>query len=884
MTHRARVWHDAAMPALRLLVPALLLPVLATACAWIPRSDLDAARMKIDDDPVGALGFELLDSPAPGVLSACALPAQPVVRVAFGDAFAGRGVTLEAQLDSADDATPIDNFDLPDVPSPTLEVPIPVPVGACPSGCSTVTLIARATDAEGNLLEQSLVAPLEVLPFSSTVSAVQLGETDALAVQTTPATAVPPDALPLDQNGTVRFQLTAPGGTALADLAPVVEACTELTCSPLPTSPDPQSPPGATPGDLGGFSADLTGLPACDTVLPPTVTLQVRLTSTAFTPEGGCLDTTLDLGLPEARYVQRDCDGDQQEAMAWGGPDCDDQQVTVFLDEGAPELLCDQLDNNCDGDVDVLGPFYTDGDNDGWGDELVVNVTCADPPDPDEFALVDGDCDDTEAAVHPGLLEVPCDTLDNDCDPMTLDDDQQFVWFDDSDGDSFGDPMVTQLTSCPALLVGDFVTNGDDCAPLDATEPQTYGLDVDTDQLGDPADTVLTCADESDAAGRVPNIDDCDDTEASIGAPDRWFPDADGDGLGTPGVGTESCTPIADHATNDWDCDDGFGYPDQASGALILADGQEFSASTFDWDDADTYDTVEICPSPAGAVAIPTTTLSGMVVIASPTAARMPVLPDGGVTSSHLFTIDDGTVTLLRLDVQGQETRTGDGGCFDVRNDGSLVLIDTQVTGCSATGIGGAVYVEDASLDVLDGSTLHGNSAGRGGAIGCVDGEATVEDSTLAGNHASTEGGAAFASACSLSIVSSTLDDNTAIERGGAVALQASAGAQIQDVLARRNTAPAGSAFTTGSLNAMPLLGGPPLALTEVEIVSHPTGSTSTVFVDADLSRTTPDLTYTDVTIPIQTDDFDVAFENGASVFLIGTSGSCSQATGGCSP
>lgn len=49
-------------------------------------------------------------------------------------------------------------------------------------------------------------------------------------------------------------------------------------------------------------------------------------------------------------------------------------------------------------------------------------VDCEDA-DNDGFTTCDGDCDDTVAAINPGVDEVPYNGIDDDCNPATLDDD-----------------------------------------------------------------------------------------------------------------------------------------------------------------------------------------------------------------------------------------------------------------------------------------------------------------------------------------------------------------------------------------------------------------------------------------------------------------------------
>jgi hypothetical protein len=845
-----------------------LLALVLGACAWIPAAELDAALESIE--PRGALGFELLDGPTPSVLSACALPAAPTVRLAFADAMAGRSVTIEVQLDSQSNAVPVDSFDLPDTPSPTLTVAIPVPVDACPDGCTTATLVARALDGY-DVLEERIEADLAVQPLTAGLSDVQLADQPPSAADPTDPTAAPASALDVDQWGTLSFTLATSGDEAVPDLAPVVQACAADTCEDLVTTAVPDTP--------GRFEADLTGLAdSCDAVVPALTTLQVRLEAAAFTPEAGCRDLTLETGVPEARFVVRDCDGDEQDATGWGGTDCDDQEALAFFDP-APETLCDGIDNNCNGDVDEVGPFYFDGDDDGWGTYELQGFDCNTLPAVD-YSLNDSDCQDNDPNIHPGRPELPCDTLDNDCDVATLDDAQSQTWYGDTDLDGYGDPAESFQTSCPDLLAVPVAATNDDCAPTDASEPREYALDGDGDGFGEPGTGIPTCAGEPAAMGRVPNEDDCDDSDDSVLAAQRWYVDGDGDGLGTPGVGILSCDPVQHYAPTDWDCADVVGlYPTQAASGLILDGGVEADPTAFDWSSA--TGTLEICPPASGPLPIPSSTLSQDVTIRSGTAGRVPVR--SADANTHLFTIDGADVVLDGLSIEGNGLVPGDGGCLRVTNNGELRVENSRLSGCSSTGDGGAIHVDGSTLDVTAESELVANDALNGGAIGGRDCDLTVEDARIADNAASVHGGGVFVDACLMSIVSSEIDDNEAL-LGGGVGVQSSGGALLSDVLMRRNAAPDGSALTTGSDGASTLLGAPPLALVGVTIETAVPGGESTIFVDDATPAPATDLSYEDLVIALQNDTADVGFEGGSGVGLIGSTGSCSQSAGGCSP
>jgi hypothetical protein len=103
--------------------------------------------------------------------------------------------------------------------------------------------------------------------------------------------------------------------------------------------------------------------------------------------------------------------------------DCDDGDRDVFPNSVE---LCDSVDNDCDQliddgddsvDVSTGSLFFLDGDGDGYGDATSGVLSCALSSD-----RVDDntDCDDGNADIHPDGIEV-CDSVDNDCDGLTDD-------------------------------------------------------------------------------------------------------------------------------------------------------------------------------------------------------------------------------------------------------------------------------------------------------------------------------------------------------------------------------------------------------------------------------------------------------------------------------
>jgi hypothetical protein len=218
--------------------------------------------------------------------------------------------------------------------------------------------------------------------------------------------------------------------------------------------------------------------------------------------------------------------------------DCDDADAAV--NPGATEL-CDEQDNDCDGDIDESDAidattWYRDEDDDGYGRLDLTVASCS----PVSGYVTDAtDCLDTDATVHP-LADEYCDGLDNDCDgtadsPTPLD---APTWYEDADGDGYGSASAS-VVQCAAG--SGQVDNAEDCDDTDATvspdgvELALNGLDEDCDGVDetelDLGDAWATLSGEAsgDMAGWA---------VAGVG-------DQNGDGLddiliGAPGYGSDA--------------------------------------------------------------------------------------------------------------------------------------------------------------------------------------------------------------------------------------------------------------------------------------------------------------------------------------------------------
>jgi hypothetical protein len=208
-----------------------------------------------------------------------------------------------------------------------------------------------------------------------------------------------------------------------------------------------------------------------------------------------------------------------------------------------------------------------DDDDDDDEDDTAEDDDTGEVTDPDADEDADGypasdDCDDSDAAVHPDADEV-CDGIDNDCDDLVDDADDSVDlstapnWFEDADGDGFGNQAV-QVTAC--AQPDGMVSDDTDC---DDTAAEAYpGGDEVCDGLDNDCDGAL----------------DGDDPSVDLATTREWFEDADGDGDGVPGNSVVACTPPVGTSGTDTDCDDT--DPSVWYGAPEVCDGQDNDCNT----------------------------------------------------------------------------------------------------------------------------------------------------------------------------------------------------------------------------------------------------------------------------------------------------------------
>ncbi len=94
--------------------------------------------------------------------------------------------------------------------------------------------------------------------------------------------------------------------------------------------------------------------------------------------------------------------------------DCDDTDATI---NPAATETCNDKDDNCDGSTDegLASTYYTDLDQDSYGDPTSSTTSCNQPPG---TSTVAGDCNDDDDSIHPDATDL-CSGADEDCDGLT---------------------------------------------------------------------------------------------------------------------------------------------------------------------------------------------------------------------------------------------------------------------------------------------------------------------------------------------------------------------------------------------------------------------------------------------------------------------------------
>ncbi|MFZ1562431.1 MAG: putative metal-binding motif-containing protein, partial [Saprospiraceae bacterium] len=287
--------------------------------------------------------------------------------------------------------------------------------------------------------------------------------------------------------------------------------------------------------------------------------------------------------------VDNDCDGSTDEGVLTTY--YRDFDADTFGNPAMTQQACSQpigyVTNNTDcDDNDLLEKpgqvWYDDSDNDGYGQTGAASITqCLRPTGyraAVELLATSGDCNDNNAAIKPGATEV-CDGVDNDCDGST-DEGVLTTYYRDFDGDTFGNPAMTQQACSQPI---GYVASNTDCNDNDPLEKpgQVWYDDTDNDGYGQTGAASITqclrptgyraasellatsgdCNDNNNtinpaAAEVCDGIDNDCDGNLDNGTLITYYRDFDGDTFGDPATTIMACTLPVGYVTNNTDCDD----------------------------------------------------------------------------------------------------------------------------------------------------------------------------------------------------------------------------------------------------------------------------------------------------------------------------------------
>jgi hypothetical protein len=205
---------------------------------------------------------------------------------------------------------------------------------------------------------------------------------------------------------------------------------------------------------------------------------------TAYLAGGDTLTGFFCAPAPTPACTDNDNDSYAVEGGDCGPIDCDDNDAAI--NPGAVENCGDSIDNNCNGQIDDLDPA------------AVGCLVCTDA-DGDSFNAEGGDCgpvdcNDANASIFPGAVDIPNNTIDENCDGADAVDPTS----NDGDGDGY--------------------IQADDCNDSDPSiNPGAYDIPNNgIDENCDGTDSVDAADLDNDGDGFTPGTGDCDDTDGNV--------------------------------------------------------------------------------------------------------------------------------------------------------------------------------------------------------------------------------------------------------------------------------------------------------------------------------------------------------------------------------
>jgi hypothetical protein len=309
----------------------------------------------------------------------------------------------------------------------------------------------------------------------------------------------------------------------------------------------------------------------------------------ATSNDGSCV-------LPTMWYLDADNDGYYvDDSLACAAPsvdytaimgidgDCDDVQSSI--NAGASEI-CDELDNDCDQEIDefVQNVYYLDADADGFGDVNSMVLSCQpvvgyvdngddcddalllyQDNDGDSFGgdvlaacgeLSNADCDDASGTIYPGAFEFCENTIDENCDgvddvctgipgctnvlacnfdPLAESDNGSCsfgdLWYLDTDGDGFASGSIescNQPSANHTITVLPITDCDDNDASINSNAAEVCGNGIDENCDGTDEVCIVSGCTDATACNYNPSANNDD---GSCAYAILWYLDADADGF-----------------------------------------------------------------------------------------------------------------------------------------------------------------------------------------------------------------------------------------------------------------------------------------------------------------------------------------------------------------
>ena len=188
-----------------------------------------------------------------------------------------------------------------------------------------------------------------------------------------------------------------------------------------------------------------------------------------------------------------------------------------------------------------------------------------------------------------------------------------------------------------------------------------------------------------------------------------------------------------------------------------------------------TPDTIDFAANVTGTINVTGNpmTIQRSLTIDGPGADRLKLVKANGYPTWVNTNFTDTVVEIEGLALEGHTSGPGSGGgALRAGSGASTTVRNCVISGSTATGPGGGIFVENTTLAVID-STIAGNSASSGGGIYGRDATVQVRGSTISGNTGVVQGGGismaetASVAKTSLAVTGSTVSGNKNTSGGG---------------------------------------------------------------------------------------------------------------------